>query len=80
MATINITPDPPVAGQVLKICYDGPLPASFKLTWTPPGPPGTATIPAGTNPPCTKVNVPAGSSGLLIHDSSGLATDLTRVF
>lgn len=67
-------PDPPVAGQIVIICYSGTLP--FK---------GTITINGGdpqamnSSVECWEYEVPSNATSFLLHDDSGESDDFPRV-
>ena len=71
---ISVTPDPPVAGESLTICYSASAanpPASLDITWTPPGPPDEVSVPPNQDPRCETITVPLSADSILIDDPSG---------
>ncbi len=76
MTSITCIPDPPCAGRIVKLCYDGATPATLSVTFTPPGTAKSYTIPAGQT--CVTVNVPTGAITMIVEDLSGKAEDLAR--
>ncbi|MGB0890296.1 MAG: hypothetical protein ACPGWS_08435 [Solirubrobacterales bacterium] len=73
---ITIDPDPPVAGQKVKVCYDFPsgvTEVKLEIEWSPTGETETLTIAADDN--CGKIEVPAWATGMLIVDTSGASAD-----
>lgn len=70
----TITPKPPCAGQDAKICYNGPLPTSVTVTFTPPGTSQTYQLTAAK--PCVTVAVPANAGSVNAVDNSGASDDL----
>ena len=74
----TIDPDPPQAGQPVKICYEftgTPLTETeIKIDWRPDTIPDEshAVTPAD---PCVTVTVPAGASGGFLIDTKGYSDD-----
>lgn len=70
----TITPKPPCAGQDAKICYNGPLPTSATVTFTPPGTSQAYQLTAAQ--PCVTVSVPANAGSVNAVDGNGISADL----
>ena len=70
---ISVTPDPPVAGESLTICYSASVtpPICLDLTWVPTGPPDSVPIPPNQDPRCKTITVPLNATSILIDDPSG---------
>ena len=71
---ISVTPDPPVAGESLTICYSASAanpPPSLNITLTPPGPPDEVRVPPNQDPRCETITVPLNATNILIDDPSG---------
>lgn len=69
---ITVDPDPPKAGEDLKICYPDPGTPSITLDidWTPAGlHPPTVTI--SFPPGCATISVPATATEIEIVDPTG---------
>jgi len=69
--SFRILPDPPHAGQPVKIWYDGPLPVTVTVLLTPGGPTQyeIETVPL-------VVDLPDSAVSMLLTDESGAADDL----
>lgn len=78
MATITLSPRPPVAGQSLTICYEGgPYPVTLGLDWRPAGTPTSVTLTAANH--CQKVTVPTNATSLAVTDPTHNAEDVATV-
>jgi hypothetical protein len=73
MPTITITPLPPQQGCAATICYDGTLPATLKLTWTPSGA-GPDEVVIGVDG-CADITIPGNAEALSITDPDGGAEE-----
>lgn len=76
--SIWIEPDPPIAGQNLRVGYTGELPVTLEIKLVPAGDPEEVTI-TSAPPGWAEFTVPAGASSILIHDPTEAAKDLARV-
>ena len=80
---ITISPNPPVAGQQLEICYDftgmpGTSSATLNIDWTPDSVPSTS-VEVTAEEPCVTITVPLDADTYLIKDETGESEDLGGV-
>ena len=82
MTRISCTPNPPVAGQSVTICYDfsgsGLTEAKLQVEFTL-APPGSSTSTYTVKPAsnCVTVQVPTNAVAMKVHDTTGVSTDFT---
>lgn len=81
MTRISCTPNPPVAGQPVKICYDfngsgiGQTNLEVEFTLSPTGSSSsTHTVKVGDH--CVTIQVPSNAVAMKVHDTTGTTTDL----
>lgn len=75
MSCINITPDPPIAGQGSTVGFTGSLPKMLQVEFTPPGDPSSVTVPAeGVG----DLDIPEGTTDIVISDPDESCTALVR--
>ncbi len=81
MTRISSTPNPPVTGQTVTICYDfngsgiGQTDLKVEFTLSPTGSSSsTHTVKVGDH--CVTIQVPANAVQMKVHDTTGTTTDL----
>lgn len=70
---ITITPSPAQQGKQITICYDGTLPQTLELDWSPANTPKTVVCPSPGG--CVSITTPGNATSLAVHDPSGAAQD-----
>ena len=70
---ITLEPDPPVAGQALKVCYDfagsGITETTLRIEYDPSR--GTSDEEVSISDPCVTVTVPSGATAIAVTDIDG---------
>lgn len=81
---ISISPDPPVAGQPLKICFafskGDPSPIDLNVEFTTSNGVTSQIVQVSESQPCATITVPSDGFGITITDPTGTAADFGRVF
>lgn len=81
---ISCTPDPPVAGQDVKICFKfrsgDPSPINLTVEFTTPNGVTSQIVQVSESQPCGTVAVPVGATGMTVTDPTGTSADFGRVF
>ena len=74
---ISVTPDPPVAGQNMTVCYDfdgtGLTETHLDVHFNPAG--GSVGVHLTTVKPCATIRCPDGAGGVAIEDQDGQSDD-----
>jgi hypothetical protein len=74
---ISFSPNPPVQGESVEICYDftglSITSTTLVVTFSPGGSPTSYSV--STEIPCFTITVPGSATSFLIHDSSKNSPD-----
>lgn len=72
MSDWTVTPDPPVCGQPVTICFNGAVPTTIEITFNPGN---TTSHPITEENRCVTVDIPAEAITCGAHDTSGGTVD-----
>lgn len=80
---ITCTPDPPVAGQPVEICFKfssgDPSPITLSVVFTlKPNGSSSANVQVSESQPCATITVPANADGMLVTDPTGTSAPFGR--